>query len=63
MIASKLGVPVVPVRLEGLDRILQQHWKFPRRGRGRVTFGPAMFLTGNDYAALAKEVEEAVRRL
>jgi long-chain acyl-CoA synthetase len=63
MIASKLGVPVVPVRLEGLDRILQQHWKFPRRGRGRVAFGPAMFLTGSDYAALAREVEEAVRRL
>ena len=41
MIASKLGFPVVPVRLEGLDRILHQRWKFPQRGRGRVAFGPA----------------------
>ena len=63
MIASKLGVPVVPVRLEGLDRILHQSWKFPARGRGRVAFGKPMSLTGSDYAALARQVEEAVRQL
>src|ERR687898_2834531 len=39
MIASKLQVPVVPVRLEGLDRILHHKWKFPRRGAARVAFG------------------------
>ena len=33
MIAARLDVPVVPVRLEGLDRILHQSWKFPQRGR------------------------------
>jgi long-chain acyl-CoA synthetase len=63
MIASRLSVPVIPVRLEGLDRILHHSWIFPRRGRGRVTFGPAMSLAGNDYAQLAARVEEAVRRL
>jgi long-chain acyl-CoA synthetase len=63
MIASKLGFPVVPVRLEGLDRILHQRWKFPQRGRGRVAFGPPMSLTGSDYAALAAQVEDAVRNL
>ena len=63
MIASKLGVPVVPVRLDGLDRILHQSWKFPSRGRARVAFGKPMSLTGSDYAALARKVEEAVRQL
>ena len=63
MIASKLGVPVIPVRLEGLDRILHQKWKFPSPGRARVVFGPPMSLSGSDYAALAKTVEAAVRRL
>jgi long-chain acyl-CoA synthetase len=63
MIASKLGVPVVPVRLDGLDRILHQRWTLPRRGRARVAFGPPMSLSGSDYAALAREVEAAVRRL
>ena len=63
MIASRLGLPVIPVRIEGLDRILHQHWSFPKRGRASVTFGPAMSLKGNDYAALATRVEDAVRAL
>jgi long-chain acyl-CoA synthetase len=61
MIASRLNVPVVPVRLDGLHEILHQRWKFPRRGRGTVTFGAPMSLTGNDYKALAQRIEEAVR--
>ena len=63
MIASKLDVPVVPVRIDGLDRILHHTWKFPQRGRARILFGPPMLLKGNDYAALAGEVEAAVRGL
>ena len=63
MIASKLDVPVVPVRLEGLDRILHHSWKFPRRGNARVLFGAPMSLKGNDYAALTAEVEGAVKGL
>ena len=63
MIASRLDVPVVPVRLEGLDRILHHTWKFPVRGKARVAFGAPMSLTGNDYAELAARVEAAVRAL
>jgi long-chain acyl-CoA synthetase len=63
MIASRLDVPVVPVRLEGLDRVLHHSWKFPSRGPGLVAFGAPMSLKGNDYAALAAEVEAAVRLL
>jgi long-chain acyl-CoA synthetase len=61
MIASRLDVPVVPVRLDGLDRVLHQSWKFPQRGPAAVTFGPPMSLKGNDYAEIAREVENAVR--
>jgi long-chain acyl-CoA synthetase len=63
MAAARLQVPVVPVRLEGVDRILHQTWKFPQRGVAEVTFGPPLVLSGGDYAALAQEVEQAVRRL
>ena len=63
MIASRLDVPVIPVRLEGLERVLHQTWKFPVRGTGRVTFGAPISLKGNDYAALSQRVEEAVRGL
>ena len=63
MIAAKLQVPVVPVRLDGLDRILHHKWKFPRRGSARVAFGRPLRLDGGDYPNLARQVEEAVRRL
>jgi len=63
MIASKLDVPVVPVRVEGLDRILHHTGKWPEAGRARVRFGEPLQLAGDDYEALAKRVEEAVRHL
>ena len=63
MIASRLDVPVVPVRLEGVDRILHHTWKFPRRGRALVTFGAPMSLKGHDYSALVGEVEAAIKAL
>ncbi|OGA84990.1 MAG: hypothetical protein A3G27_12080 [Betaproteobacteria bacterium RIFCSPLOWO2_12_FULL_66_14] len=63
MIASRLGVPVVPVRLDGLDKVLHHTWRMARPGRVRVAFGPPMRLTGEDYEALAGQVEDAVRDL
>ena len=63
MAAARLQVPVVPVRLDGLDRILHHKWKFPKRGNARIAFGRPMSLQGTDYADLARQVEEAVRQL
>jgi long-chain acyl-CoA synthetase len=63
MIASRLRVPVVPVRLKGLENVLAPSWRMARPGRVRVAFGPPLHLTGDDYEALAGQVEDAVRRL
>ena len=63
MIASRLEVPVVPVRLDGLERILHHSSRFPTIGHVRCAFGAPMSLQGNDYAALAARVEAAVRAL
>jgi long-chain acyl-CoA synthetase len=63
MIAARLQVPVVPVRLLGLDRILHHKWKFPKRGAAEVRFGAPLALEGTDYATLARQVESAVRAL
>ena len=63
MIAARLGVPVVPVRLEGLEKVLHPSWRMARPGRVRVAFGTPLRLTGDDYEALAKQVEDAVKRL
>jgi long-chain acyl-CoA synthetase len=63
MVAAKLQVPVVPVRIHGVDRILHQTWKFPRRGTARVAFGRPIRLQGNNYLDLSRQVEDAVRGL
>jgi long-chain acyl-CoA synthetase len=63
MIAARLDVPVVPVRLDGLDRILHHTSHFPTRGRARCAFGAPISLHGNDYPAVAAQVESAVRAL
>jgi long-chain acyl-CoA synthetase len=63
MIAARLGVPVVPVRIEGLDKVLHHSWRMARPGRVRVAFGAPMRLTGENYEELAKQVEDAVKTL
>lgn len=63
MLAARLGVPVVPVRLTGLDRVLHKDARFATPGRARVRFGAPLRSTGNDAAAIAKQIEDAVRGL
>lgn len=63
MLASRLHLPVVPVRLIGLERVLHKTAKFPTPGRARVKFGPPLRLEGDDYAALARQIEAAVSAL
>jgi long-chain acyl-CoA synthetase len=63
MVASRLDLPVIPVRLEGVDRMLPTGSHFIRPARVRVAFGAPLRLHGDDYAALAAKVEAAVRAL
>lgn len=63
MIGSRLGLPVVPVRIDGADRVLHSSWKMAKPGPVSVTFGAPMHLSGDNYADLARQVEQAVRDL
>jgi long-chain acyl-CoA synthetase len=63
MIGTRLAVPIVPVRIDGLDRVLPRSARMARRGPVRVAFGAPVRLTGDNYEALAKQVEDAVRLL
>src|SRR5665213_3937863 len=63
MLASRLGIPVIPVKLEGLDRILHKTAKMAMPGRAAVKVGAPLRLEGGDYTALAKRIEEAVKAL
>ena len=63
MMASRLDVAVVPIRLDGVDRVLHTRSRMARPGPVRVAFGSPMRLYGEDYAALASEVERRVKSL
>jgi long-chain acyl-CoA synthetase len=63
MMASRLRVPVVPVRLKGLENVLPPSRWMARPGHVRVAFGAPLELSGDDYVQLAKQVEDAVRAL
>ena len=63
MLAARLDVPVVPVRLRGVDRVLGRGLRMARPGRVAVRFGPPRRLTGSDYAAMAADLEAAVKAL
>ena len=63
LLAGHLGVPVVPVRLKGVERILHRHAYWPRPGRVELIFGPPLRLKDADYGGLAAQIERAVRAL
>lgn len=63
MMASRLKVPVVPIRLRGVNRVLHPDWRMARPGFVRMTIGEPMVLEGDDYAALARRVEERIRAM
>jgi 1-acyl-sn-glycerol-3-phosphate acyltransferase len=63
MIARKLGIPVIPVRIDGLTKVLHPSMKMAHIGRVNIKFGQPIHLEGADYLAQAKEVEAAVRAL
>ncbi|MEO7158365.1 MAG: lysophospholipid acyltransferase family protein [Vicinamibacterales bacterium] len=63
MIGSRLGLPIIPVRLEGVDRVLHTTWKMAQPGPVSVTFGAPIRLAGDNYSELARQVEQAVRDL
>lgn len=63
MIASHLHLPVVPVRIKGLDRVLHRTAKWPHPGRVTVTMGAPIQCHGESFAQMAEQVETAVRSL
>ena len=63
MLASRTRVPVVPVRLQELERVFHRDARWPTHAPSKVTFGAPLSIAGDDYAAEAKRIEDAVRRL
>jgi 1-acyl-sn-glycerol-3-phosphate acyltransferase len=64
LMARRLGVPIVPVYLEGVYEVYSMHHEWPAPGRVVVSFGrPLRFEASGDYLEAARVVEAAVRAL
>ncbi len=63
MIASRMRVPVVPIRLVGVDKVLDRNSGRLRPGPVEVRIGKAIDLHGSLYETLAKQLEDIVRAL
>jgi len=63
MIAARLHLPVVPVRLRGVDQVLGRTARWLHPGPVEVTLGAPIHARGESYSALAQRVEDAVRAL
>lgn len=55
--ARALGLPVVPILVEGVFQILPAGAQRAHRGRARITFGAPIHLTSQDPAAITRELQ------
>jgi long-chain acyl-CoA synthetase len=64
LLAMNLGIPVLPMRIEGLFEVKQTGRKFARPGKICVRIGqPMKFAAGSDPAQIAQELQSAVEAL
>ncbi len=64
LLATALGVPVVPVYLKGTDSVVAKGGSRPRRGDIEVTFGqPVQISADTEYTAAARMIRDAVASL
>jgi 1-acyl-sn-glycerol-3-phosphate acyltransferase len=64
MMAVRLRVPIVPIRISGLYEIYSVHDSWPKIGSVSVSIGtPLSFSADTSYADAARQIEEAVRKL
>ena len=63
LLASRLSLPVVPVRIRGADKVLPPGEVIPHPGKTEVHFGQMLMAEGDDPETMTDRVEEAVNAL
>ncbi|VAX36988.1 Acyl-CoA:1-acyl-sn-glycerol-3-phosphate acyltransferase [hydrothermal vent metagenome] len=64
LIAAKSGLPVIPVYINGSDKVLPAGAKWLKRNRVTVTFGKAFqFTKGKPNISIAQEIMDNIFRL
>ncbi len=63
LMVKELGIPVVPVGIQGIEKVLPRGSNFPRRGLVKVTFGSPLFFTTEPPEEIIRRTQDAVSRL
>jgi 1-acyl-sn-glycerol-3-phosphate acyltransferase len=64
LLAKKLGVQIVPAKIDGLHEIRKQRKHFARRGEIKVTIGaPVSFSRDDDPERITAELQRLVASL
>jgi long-chain acyl-CoA synthetase len=59
----ELGVPVVPVKIRGLETVLPRGAVWPKKGEVSVTFGRPMYFRGESPSEIVDRARRAVEEL
>jgi long-chain acyl-CoA synthetase len=63
MMAIRLRVPIVPIRIQGLYEVYSIHDSWPKRGPVRISFGQSLKFTTESYEGVAQKVRNAIENL
>ncbi|HBG05078.1 MAG: AMP-binding protein [Geobacteraceae bacterium GWC2_58_44] len=63
IIVKELGIPVLPVRISGTERVLAPGGRFPRRGKVTVTFGEPLHFRYEEPGEIVAKTQRAVAEL
>src|SRR5450756_2460073 len=63
IMVKELGIPVVPIKISGTDRVLPPGAGFPKRGRVTVSFGKPLRFRYEEPAEIVEKTRQAVERL
>jgi long-chain acyl-CoA synthetase len=63
IMVKELGLPVVPIKIAGTERVLPPEASFPTRGKVTVTFGKPLHFRFEEPAEIVKITQEAVAKL
>jgi long-chain acyl-CoA synthetase len=63
VIVKELGIPVVPIKIEGTERVLPPKARFPKRGKVTVRFGEPLRFTIEEPREIVEKTRQAVSGL
>lgn len=63
IMVREVGIPVVPIKISGTDRILPHDARFPRRGAVTITFGAPLHFRSEEPAEIVEMARLAVEKL